>query len=517
MLAKSQLQYSIDDWLQLHHFTAYDVRHYCHLITHNCSFLIKQIKQKQAKSEKSLRLNFEQSLEYLVLPSIQMLLDLDDHLMQQLSKVEIIRHKPSDLKQPYTEYNSQCKMPVIHLCWSNSPSDLICLSHEMAHAAHMLLSNNTFSAPVYRETCAFLGELSLIQYARGQSDALYQELCVVWQEENQGYLDNDVQQLSDALETTSATYTYRHNYPLARVAAIWLYASQSKDLMGLFISKAATIEWLDFPKIMAAFQQHGAYQTDDDIIGLSMSLSPVALQEVRTGQIDYAWLYQPAKMGCIIDDKQIEEKTAFSPQTWIKWRSLGVIALALLNKDKADLLPGRFLEIYEQAALQLPPQNFSLLMPWLRPLAFDALTALGMAIQQLAVSPYHQQFKLVYYLPVEILPPLRIKQLYCYVNQQGNPIGMVSWAWLSDEVKQDVHTTGRALQHQDWSTGSHLFCNDWITTQSSVFRTVVAHMAQDMFPDEIGSSLRRNSDGSVRRVNKWLGRNQRQTSVISKE
>jgi cytolysin-activating lysine-acyltransferase len=60
------------------------------------------------------------------------------------------------------------------------------------------------------------------------------------------------------------------------------------------------------------------------------------------------------------------------------------------------------------------------------------------------------------------------------------------------------------FEYEEWSEGSHLFFNDWIT-KPTVFRTAMAHMTQTVFPNEIASSLRRNPDGSVRRINKWVG------------
>ena len=40
-------------------------------------------------------------------------------------------------------------------------------------------------------------------------------------------------------------------------------------------------------------------------------------------------------------------------------------------------------------------------------------------------------------------------------------------------------------------------------------RTYVRDFTHNVFPDEIGTSLRRNQDGTVRRVNRWTGINLR--------
>ena len=85
---------------------------------------------------------------------------------------------------------------------------------------------------------------------------------------------------------------------------------------------------------------------------------------------------------------------------------------------------------------------------------------------------------------------------------------MVTWAWLSDDVQSDVHATGRALQRDDWTCGDRLFFNDWITPYANI-RDVVYDMTHNIFPNEVATGLRRNSDGTVRRVNRWTGANLR--------
>jgi hemolysin-activating ACP:hemolysin acyltransferase len=505
MLTKPQ--YFLEDWLELHGLTSEDVVTYCGMI--RSKYLPDTINAPSSGISQGMALDFGQSLESLVIPSLKELLSSNEC---DLSSVKIVRHKVGNLNQPYTEWCENENAPVIHLVWDGNADDIICLSHEIAHAAQMILSKNMFMPPVAREVCAFLGELALIRCAKMQSDALFKNLCAVWLQENQRYLGSDVAQLADPLNVESYPYTYRHNYPLARIAAMSLFGTHSPDsLANCFSSGSTAMAHLDLPAVIEKLQScvtvtrvTTSSAPDEDITAFKMSLSPDALKEVSTGQIEYAWLYRPARAGCVIDTR-VESIKKITPQEWFKWRSLGVFVLAALRRGEADLLPADFLKNFEEAATQKPVLICSMLAPWVQPLTFDALTALGMAIQQLAISPYHQQFKLSYYIPVEILPSLRSKQVQCYLNADGNPLGLVTWAWLTEKVKQDIHVSGRALEIVEWSEGSHLFFNDWITVPTA-FRTAMAHMTQTIFPNEIASSLRRNSDGSVRRVNKWVGR-----------
>jgi hemolysin-activating ACP:hemolysin acyltransferase len=126
---------------------------------------------------------------------------------------------------PHTIDHGTGKPPEIRMFWQGSAADLVCLAHEVAHAVQLQLSTGSFMPPVARETCAFLGELALIDWARKTDTPLAAKLLSVWQEENEAYFGEDRDLLRSALADPTATYTYRMNYPLARAAAIVMHRS----------------------------------------------------------------------------------------------------------------------------------------------------------------------------------------------------------------------------------------------------------------------------------------------------
>ncbi|EFO28655.1 RTX toxin activating protein [Roseibium sp. TrichSKD4] len=138
----------------------------------------------------------------------------------------------------------------------------------------------------------------------------------------------------------------------------------------------------------------------------------------------------------------------------------------------------------------------------------DYYASTGFALELLAQSPYHKQHKLGDYFRTEILPALWANQARFYVTEEGMPTAMVTWAWLNEDVEKDIHATGRALTGEEWKCGDRLFFNDWITPYNNI-REVVHDMTHNIFPDEKATGLRRNSDGSIRRVNRWSGINVR--------
>jgi hypothetical protein len=149
---------------------------------------------------------------------------------------------------PHTIDHGTGQPPEIRMSWQGSAADLICLAHEVAHAVQLQLSAGSFMPPVARETCAFLGELALIDWARRTDTPLAAKLLSVWQEENEAYFGEDRDLLRSALADPDATYTYRMNYPLARAAAIVMHRS-GVDAQRLFRAGAEAMALLPLANI----------------------------------------------------------------------------------------------------------------------------------------------------------------------------------------------------------------------------------------------------------------------------
>ncbi len=56
----------------------------------------------------------------------------------------------------------------------------------------------------------------------------------------------------------------------------------------------------------------------------------------------------------------------------------------------------------------------------------------------------------------------------------------------------------------EWNCGDVLFFNHWITPYGNICE-VLHEMTHNVFPDEVAASIRRNPDGSVRRMNRGAG------------
>lgn len=149
---------------------------------------------------------------------------------------------------PHTIDHGRGQPPEIRMSWQGSAADLICLAHEVAHAVQLQLSAGSFMPPVARETCAFLGELALIEWASKNDTHLAAKLLSVWQEESETYFGEDRDLLRSALADPNASYTYRMNYPLARAAAIVMQRSGA-DAQRLFRAGAEAMALLPLADI----------------------------------------------------------------------------------------------------------------------------------------------------------------------------------------------------------------------------------------------------------------------------
>lgn len=192
-------------------------------------------------------MSLESALTTVMCPAFSVALDMDRGAVSAL--VQSIRWKDSSESElPHTIDHGVGQPTEIRMAWRSSTSDLMCLAHELAHAVQLQLSAGSFMPPVARETCAFLGELALIEWARGNDSDLAAKLLRVWQDENQRYFGDDCELLLSALGDPESAYSYRMNYPLARAAAVVLWRAGA-DLQPLFRVGSDAMALLPLAKI----------------------------------------------------------------------------------------------------------------------------------------------------------------------------------------------------------------------------------------------------------------------------
>lgn len=121
----------------------------------------------------------------------------------------------------------------------------------------------------------------------------------------------------------------------------------------------------------------------------------------------------------------------------------------------------------------------------------------------LSRSNYHMNFESRSYFFNEILPALDRNQVVICVDSQFYPAGAATWAWLNKSSLDSISKSGRCLYGEEWREGDNLFFNDWIFFLKS--NSMMKYIKSEVFKFHEVTSLRRNMDGSVRRVNRWTG------------
>lgn len=134
----------------------------------------------------------------------------------------------------------------------------------------------------------------------------------------------------------------------------------------------------------------------------------------------------------------------------------------------------------------------------------DFEQSLGMCLWLLSQSKYHSQWS-IQDVDLEIVPALRHTQFRLYFDEQQNPIGLATWAWLSDSAKEKVLNNQGPLTFDEWRSGDHLMFNDYIAPWGHA-RAILNDLRNQVFPHKTAFSLGRHPDGSIRKQYQWKGR-----------
>lgn len=141
--------------------------------------------------------------------------------------------------------------------------------------------------------------------------------------------------------------------------------------------------------------------------------------------------------------------------------------------------------------------------------------ALGMMMWLMKHADYHRQWPL-WSVDTNIVPALLHGQIKLYFDEDQNPVGFASWAWLNDSAREQVLTDEEPLSLEQWSSGEHLLFVDFVAPWGHT-KNIVIDLKTHVFPEHCHAfSLRRNRDGSIRKVDYWKGM-QYQGKVATKQ
>jgi cytolysin-activating lysine-acyltransferase len=134
--------------------------------------------------------------------------------------------------------------------------------------------------------------------------------------------------------------------------------------------------------------------------------------------------------------------------------------------------------------------------------ADDYHQRLGMAAAMMTKSTEYCQYPIAS-LAVWIEPAILLNQIHFFRDAGRNVIGYMTWAILAEDTEHRLIDDPAVLLHlSEWNEGDRLWIMDLVLIDGNL-RTAMAE-AFRCFPQfDHARSLRRRSDGTVRKVTIW--------------
>lgn len=130
--------------------------------------------------------------------------------------------------------------------------------------------------------------------------------------------------------------------------------------------------------------------------------------------------------------------------------------------------------------------------------------ALGMMMWLMKHADYHSQWPL-WSVDVDVMPALIHGQSKIYFDDQQNPVGFATWAWLNDHSKRQILETKEPLALSQWNDGEYPVVIDFLAPWGHA-KNILGDLKHNVFSDKKVLGIRRHIDGSIRKVCYWRGR-----------
>jgi cytolysin-activating lysine-acyltransferase len=129
------------------------------------------------------------------------------------------------------------------------------------------------------------------------------------------------------------------------------------------------------------------------------------------------------------------------------------------------------------------------------------LQMVGSITHLMMSSPLHRQYKILD-IAERFIPALLHNQ-FRYYEIDGNPIGFVNWAWLTDEAQEKFQTGQYVLKVEEWTGGKNLWFLEFIAPFGHA-RAIVKDLRTNVLPKGTpGKSFRTYPDGTFKSLAHW--------------
>lgn len=129
---------------------------------------------------------------------------------------------------------------------------------------------------------------------------------------------------------------------------------------------------------------------------------------------------------------------------------------------------------------------------------------LGEMIWLYSVSEVHQQWP-VGCIHQWLLPAITNQQYRLY-HHEGRPVGLITWAWLSEEVETTYVRNPKSLDPKQWKSGDRLWFPDFIAPFGHA-RKIFIDLKNNIFPNDVARTLRYRKDSDTMKIKYVHGAN----------
>ena len=131
---------------------------------------------------------------------------------------------------------------------------------------------------------------------------------------------------------------------------------------------------------------------------------------------------------------------------------------------------------------------------------------IGQIASLMLSSEVHRKY-LIDDIGAMFLPAIHLNQFRIYRNKKGDPIGIITWAYLSNELQEKYQKGDKVLTKlEDWKSGNNGWVIDFIAPFGHA-KQIIKDLRANIFKGKQGKALRISKNGKIKGIWNLHGKN----------
>lgn len=131
----------------------------------------------------------------------------------------------------------------------------------------------------------------------------------------------------------------------------------------------------------------------------------------------------------------------------------------------------------------------------------DRYNLIGQITSLLLASELHRKY-LINDIGAVFLPAIHLNQFRIYRNREGDPVGLITWAYMSKEIEAKYLSGKYTLKLEDWHSGNEGWVIDFLAPFGHT-KSIIKDLRENVFPGQKGKAVRVRADGSKQAIWKF--------------